>query len=220
MTTKNRSKSFCACGVAVNNLSSKRHLNSITHKHGERIRSLVAANCVSNREIAKRLGITAERVRQIVAQLGLTNARVRQNACAISKGIRYNNPLFELLADKCNELGYAFELIKRPVDTCSGRGQYKRSAVKINGHVCRILRASYQRKAGYCVIHPSRYAFDFAILRFADKWLIIPAEKMPKKQTGFALEPKINIRNLHNKHNWRDYIENWSQLATKKTDAG
>ena len=76
----------CECGsVLTTRKGLQVHKRRFLHNRALRIRRLLERDCVTFSQVAKRLGVSRERVRQLAQRLGIKPGRQRQRACAMAK---------------------------------------------------------------------------------------------------------------------------------------
>jgi Sigma-70, region 4 len=57
------------------------HRRGVLHRKCQRLRALLARDCLTFREIARRMGVSQERIRQIAQQLGAKTGHARRKDC-------------------------------------------------------------------------------------------------------------------------------------------
>src|SRR5258708_12272033 len=69
---------YCrTCRFELDKRGFKRHTLSVFHRKAKLIRAMLERNCITQAEIARRIGVTRERVRQLALQLGFADGRSR-----------------------------------------------------------------------------------------------------------------------------------------------
>src|SRR5438445_12572050 len=62
-----------------------RHALSVFHRKAKLIRAMLERNCITHAEIARRIGLTRERVRQLALQMGFAEGRSRHAICRMER---------------------------------------------------------------------------------------------------------------------------------------
>jgi transcriptional regulator with XRE-family HTH domain len=174
------------------------HVNSIFHKEGARIRALLAANCLTQTEIAKRVGLTRERIRQIAKKIGFPTGREREKVCRLNKlEVRsverleafWEKPINKALKERCKELGLSVDaefVFPSKINSVNGHIE-----IFVEGRRCHVLRMTTESRGKYVygrIMNRSENA-DF-YLRYYDKdgsWWIFPNDS--RFSTTFSLNP-------------------------------
>src|SRR5260370_17642672 len=69
---------YCqTCRLQLDKRGFKRHTLSAVHRKGKLIRAMLERNCITHAEIARRIGLTRERVRQLALQMGFADGNSR-----------------------------------------------------------------------------------------------------------------------------------------------
>src|SRR5207245_11633779 len=77
---------YCqTCRLQLDKRGFKRHTLSVVHRKGKLIRAMLERNCITHAEIARRIGLTRERVRQLALQLGFADGRSRHAICRMER---------------------------------------------------------------------------------------------------------------------------------------
>src|SRR5258707_7827587 len=118
------------------------HTLSVFHRKAKLIRAMLERNCITHAEIARRIGVTRERVRQLALQMGFADGRSRHAICRME---RRRKEMAEFFVE-AQKRGFAVE----PLGT--------RSAY-INGKLC------VQRKACWHAIGKSEHKYTDVIIR-------------------------------------------------------
>jgi hypothetical protein len=73
---------YCqTCRFELSKRGFKRHTLSVVHRKAKLIRAMLERNCITHAEIARRIGLTRERVRQLALQMGFGDGRSRHAIC-------------------------------------------------------------------------------------------------------------------------------------------
>src|SRR2546430_11822550 len=77
---------YCqTCRFQLDKRGFKRHTLSAIHRKGKLIRAMLERNCITHAEIARRIGLTRERVRQLALQIGYADGRSRHAICRMER---------------------------------------------------------------------------------------------------------------------------------------
>src|SRR5260370_13394296 len=77
---------YCkTCRLQLHKRGFKRHTLSVLHRKGKLIRAMLERNCITHAEIARRIGLTRERVRQLALQMGFADGRSRHAICRMER---------------------------------------------------------------------------------------------------------------------------------------
>src|SRR5258708_31337772 len=76
-----------------------RHRLSVLHRKGKLIRAMLERDCITHAEIARRIGLTRERVRQLALLMGFAAGRSRHAICRMERR-KQEMPQFFLEAQK------------------------------------------------------------------------------------------------------------------------
>lgn len=206
----------CACGQVIANRAS-RHFSSTFHLQHERIRALLAKDCISLAEIARRVGVSRQRVHQLAKNIFGVQGRIRRKACRLTKkaetGPGKHWTIANEAAQQAREAGLGAELIRVA-------NRSRPWAVSIRGVTCLVRTASHLLsngvERGYSIrgITLMQASADFALIRIdAETWMVLPCEKLPRRQTAFAWplrHPEMGAKSC--RHDWRQYINAWHLL--------
>src|SRR5258708_12525541 len=172
---------YCqTCHFKISERVFKRHTLSVVHRKGKLIRAMLERDCITHAEIARRIGLTRERVRQLALQMGFADGRSWQAICRVERR-KKEMPEFFVQAQK---RGFAVELL-------GTRNAY------INGKLCIQRKACWhdvgrgEYKYTYLSIRQPRSRFDICAWKLPDGRFLI----LPKKLTGFrqtTFNPKQN----------------------------
>src|SRR5437660_426503 len=172
-------KRYCqTCRLVVDNRGFHFHAISVVHRKGKLIRGLLERDRITHAEIARRIGLTRERVRQLAMQMGFATGRSRH---AVWRMERQRKTMGEFFV-QAQKRGFEVELL-RP-----------RSAY-INGKLCIQRKACWhdlrQNKYKYTYVSIFRPAgeFDICAWKLPDgRFLILPNKLMAFRQTTFKAE--------------------------------
>jgi hypothetical protein len=195
---------YCqTCRFAVDGRRFKRHTGSVFHRKAKLIRAMLDRNCITHAEIARRIGVTRERVRQLALQMGFADGRSRHAICRMERRMR-EMPEFFLEAQK---RGFPVEPLRA------------RSAC-INGKICLQRQACWHDigkgkfKYTYLSIHRPTTQFDICAWKLPDgRFLILPKELVDFTQTTCNPQESERHGTYSSSHYYRDYIEKWSLLG-------
>src|SRR6267154_1467950 len=77
---------FCqTCRFELSKRGFKRHTLSVVHRKGKLIRAMLERDCITHAEIARRIGLTRERVRQLDLLKGFDDGRSRIAICRMER---------------------------------------------------------------------------------------------------------------------------------------
>jgi hypothetical protein len=195
---------YCqTCRFELHERHFKRHTLSVLHRKAKLIRAMLERNCITHAEIARRIGLTRERVRQLARQMGFADGRSRHAICRMER--------------RKKEMGEFFlEAQKRgfPVEPLGSKSAY------INGKLCLQRQACWhdieqgQRKYTYLSIHRPSRRFDICAWKLPDgRFLILPKKLAGFRQTTFNAEESERLGTASSSHHYREYIERWSLLG-------
>ncbi len=191
------------CRFQLHKRGFKRHTLSVLHRKGKLIRAMLERNCITHAEIARRIGLTRERVRQLALLMGFAAGRSRHAICRMERR-KKEMPEFFLQAQK---RGFEVE----PLGT--------RSAY-INGKLCVQRNACWHDvgnsgyKYTFLSIRQPTVRFDICAWKLPDgRFLILPKKLSSFTQTTFNPEESERLGTNSSSHYYRDYIERWSLLG-------
>lgn len=195
---------YCeACRFEISERAFKRHTLSVFHIKARLIRAMLERNCITHAEIARRIGVSRERVRQVTVQLGLATGRSRHALCRMER-------------DKKEMAEFFLEAQKRGFEV--ERVGTKRAY--INGKICVQRRACSHKlvmkghQYSYLSIHRPTIQFDICAWRLPDgRFLILPKKLVGFRQTSFKLEESERKGTASSAHYYREWIERWSELG-------
>src|SRR5260370_32720957 len=77
---------YCqTCRLQLDKRGFKRHTLSVVHRKGKLIRAMLERDCITHAEIARRIGLTRERVRQLALKMGFADGRSRHAICRMER---------------------------------------------------------------------------------------------------------------------------------------
>jgi hypothetical protein len=167
---------------------------------------LLTENELNHREIAERVGCSAERVRQLELRL------LRRTGHAAQRERRERK--LQASFDK-NEFVKTAKRRGFIVEPSKGarRGWHKRQ-LYINGKLC-LLRRAYENvghKGWYTAIRNPWQRAEICVMELGQgRFLIIPMKKMPRSRTMFSLDDADSSKRVCKwPHYWRNYLNNWA----------
>jgi len=195
---------YCqTCRFEMDKRGFKRHTLSVLHRKAKLIRAMLERNCITHAEIARRIGVTRERVRQLALQMGFADGRSRHAICRME---RRKKEMAEFFVE-AKKRGYAVE----PLGT--------RSAY-INGKLCVQRQACWHQirmgkhRYTYLSIHQPQSRFDICAWKLPDgRFLILPKKLAGFRQTTFNPEESERFGTASSSHHYREHIERWSLLG-------
>ena len=195
---------YCpTCQFELTKRGFKLHTLSVLHRKGKLIRAMLERTCITHAEIARRIGLTRERVRQLALQMGFAAGRSRHAVCRMERRKKEMREFFVAAQKR----GFAVELLG------------KRSAY-INGKLClqrqacwhEIARGKY--KYTYLSVYRPAAWFDICAWKLPDgRFLILPKKLVDFTQTTFNPEESERPGTASSSHYYREYIERWSLLG-------
>ena len=202
---------YCeVCRFELEKRAFKRHTLSVFHKKAKLIRAMLERNCITHAEIARRIGLSRERVRQLALQMGFADGKSRHAICRIERRRRAMAEFFV----KAEERGF-------PVEPLGAK------SASINGKICVQRQACWHEigRAGYkytylCIRRPvSR--FDICAWKLPDgRFLILPKKLVGFRQTVFNPEESEHPGTANSSHYYRECIERWSLLGEPRSATG
>jgi transcriptional regulator with XRE-family HTH domain len=198
------------CGADYDRRWQSRHKRSLRHVNGRRLKALLEKECLTYSEIARRLRVTREWVRQIDTELNQNTGRQRHRVCNLHQRDEELKkfPFYQAAA------GNGLEVRTRANSKRELLFGFKVRFL-VNGWDVVTARACWH--LGAISFRPTKSSADFCVWQMPDeRWLIIPREEWPKKQTCFRIyKPKKKT----GKRDWRAYIDRWDFLKAKKRSA-
>src|SRR5229473_208360 len=77
---------YCqTCRLELDNRGFHRHTLSVVHRKGKLIRAMLERDCITHAQIARRIGLTRERVRQLALKMGFADGRSRHAICRMER---------------------------------------------------------------------------------------------------------------------------------------
>jgi hypothetical protein len=194
---------YCeTCRFEVDKRRFKRHTLSVVHRKAKLIRAMLERDCITHAEIARRIGVTRERVRQLALQMGFADGRSRHAICRMERRKKTMAAFFA----EAQKRGFE-------VETFGTRSAY------INGRICVQRQACWhdigqgKRKYTYLSIHRPTGRFDICAWKLPDgRFLILPKELVGFTQTTFNPQESERLGTDSSCHYYREYIERWSLL--------
>jgi hypothetical protein len=195
---------YCqTCRLEVDRSFFKRHTLSVAHRKARLIRAMLERNCITHAEIARRVGLTRERVRQRALQMGFADGRSRHAVCRMERRRKEMTEFFV----EAEKRGFA-------VEPLGARSAY------INGKLCVQRKACWhdvgksRHKYTYLSIRPPGGRFDFCAWKLPDgRFLILPKKLVGFRQTTFNPEESERLGSDSSSHYYRKHIERWSLLG-------
>lgn len=197
-------KRYCeTCRFELSERAFRRHTLSVFHKKARLIRAMLERNCIKHAEIARRTGLSRERVRQVALQMGYADGRSRRTICRME---RPQKEMPEFFAE-AQKRGFAVELVGTRRGYIDGKLCLQRQAcrheIEISGH-----------KYSYLSIYRPRSEFDICAWKLPDgRFLILPKKLVGFQQTCFKLEESERKGTNSSAHYYREWIERWSELG-------
>jgi hypothetical protein len=197
---------YCqTCRFETSKRGFKRHTLSVFHRKAKLIRAMLERNCITHAEIARRIGLTRERVRQVALQMGFAAGRSRQAICRMERPKKVMGEFFL----EAQERGFQVE----PLGT-------RTWSAYINGKLCLQRRACWhdigkgKYKYTYLSVYRPAARFDICAWKLPDgRFLILPKKLVGFRQTTFNPEESDRPGTASSSHYYRDYIERWSLLG-------
>lgn len=174
----------------------------------ERLIALLRKDCMKHAEIAKRFGVSRERIRQLAKKLGIKSGRKRQETCTINR--------CEAETQEGFERGFARLIAACPYPLHYVRKQqykfkftFRKSSVLCGETVVAVRRG-----------HVLNGAYHFymggvlpAIVEFPDGFLVLPVTAPKRSYVTFMLNPThphMGAKSVF--RGWRDYWNAWENL--------
>ncbi len=198
------SKRYCqTCRFELDKRGFSRHTLSVFHRKAKLIRAMLERNCITHAEIARRIGVTRERVRQLALQMGFADGRSRHAICRIERS-RKEMAEFFLEAQK---RGFEVEPLGR-------------KSAYINGKICVQRQACWhdigkgKYKYTYLSIYRPTGRFDICAWKLPNgHFLILPKKLVGFTQTTFNPKESESPGTANSSHYYREYIERWNLLG-------
>src|SRR5258705_2936973 len=103
----NSMRFYQPCRFELSKRGFKRHTLSVVHRKGKLIRAMLERDCITHAEIARRIGLTRERVRQLALKMGFAAGRSRHAICRMERRRKEMAECF----GQAQKLGFAVELL-------------------------------------------------------------------------------------------------------------
>jgi hypothetical protein len=198
------SRRYCqTCRLEFDKRGFTRHTLSVVHRKGKLIRAMLERDCITHAEIARRIGLTRERVRQLALLMGFADGRSRHAICRME---RRRKEMAEFFVE-AQKRGFEVELLG------------KKSAY-INGKICVQRRACWhdvgrsEYKYTCLSIRQPSVKFDICAWKLPDgRFLILPRKLVGFTQTTFNPEESEHLGTASSSHYYRQHIERWSLLG-------
>jgi hypothetical protein len=195
---------YCqTCRFQLHKGGFKHHTLSVAHRKGKLIRAMLLSDCITHAEIARRIGLTRERVRQLALLMGFADGRSRHAICRMRRRKKEMAEFFQ----EAQKRGFAVE----PLGSTSAY---------INGKLCLQRKACWhgvgksRQKNTYLSIRQPEVRFDICAWRLPDgRFLILPKELTDFSQTTFNPEETESLGTTSSSHYYRQHIEKWSLLG-------
>ena len=195
---------YCqTCRFALNKRHFKRHTLSVLHRKAKLIRAMLERDCITHAEIARRIGLTRERVRQLALLMGFAAGRSRHAICRMA---RRKKAMAEFFVE-AEKRGFPVEPLGR-------------TSAYINGKLCVQRQACWhdigkgEHKYTYLSIRQPDSRFDICAWKLPDgRFLILPKKLASFRQTMFNPEETELPGTNSSSHHYREYIERWSLLG-------
>ena len=167
---------------------------------------LLTENELTLREIAKRVGCSAERVRQLQLKLLHTTghqAQRERRERKLREGFEKNE-----FVKAAKRRGFNVEPSKH------SKGNWSRREFYVNGKFC-LLRRAYRdvgHKAWYTAIRKPWQRAEICVMELGQgEFLIILMKEMPRSRTMFSLGDADSSKRVCKwPHYWRKYLNNWA----------
>jgi hypothetical protein len=197
-------KRYCqSSGFEVHKGHFKRHTLSVLHRKAKLIRAMLDRNCITHAEIARRIGVTRERVRQLARQMGFADGRSRHAICRME---RRKKEMAEFFVE-AQKRGF-------PVEPLAARSAYINGKLCVQRQACWHNTGKGQRKYTYLSIQQPAGQFDICAWKLPDgRFLILPKNLAGFRQTTFNPEESERLGTFSSSHHYREYIERWSVLG-------
>ncbi len=195
---------YCqTCRLELDKRGFHRHTLSVVHRKGKLIRAMLERDCITHAQIARRIGLTRERVRQLALKMGFADGRSRHAICRME---RRRKEMAEFFV-QAQKRGFAVELL-------GPRSAY------INGKLCIQRKACWHDvgtsgyKYTYLSIRQPTGRFDICAWKLPDgRFLILPRKLTGFRQTTFNAEESEHLGTASSSHYYRQHIERWSLLG-------
>ena len=208
---------ICECGLKLPQCTHHRHRNSLYHRRHRQIGALLSDSRISYAEVAKRFGISRERVRQIACQVGVLPGRKRsEQRTTIERWSAWRNRHGhrEVIA-RCEKLGYAVEPSRREAI----RGwRFESRIVMINGWRTHV---GYMRSRGRnLILKRAGILAEFYVRISPIGLFVFPSEvwRTLPSLTEFSANQHRTTRRMSvgNRRDYLSYLEAWKGLNAKR----
>jgi hypothetical protein len=195
---------YCqTCRFQLDNRGFKRHTLSVFHRKAKLIRAMLERNCITHAGIARRIGVTRERVRQLALQMGFADGRSRHAICRMER--------------RRKEMAEFFvEAQKRGFEVAP----LSKKSAYINGKICIQRQACWHNvgrgeyKYTFLSVRQPSVKFDICAWKLPDgRFLILPKKLTGFRQTTFNPEESERPGTASSSHYYRQHIERWSLLG-------
>ncbi len=197
-------KRYCqTCRLELDNRGFHRHALSVVHRKGKLIRAMLERDCITHAEIARRIGLTRERVRQLALLMGFADGRSRHAICRMERRKKEMAEFF-LQAQK-----RGFE-----VEPLGARSAYINGKLCVQRNACWHDVGSNEHKYTFLSIRQPTVRFDICAWKLPDgRFLILPKKLTGFRQTTFNPEESEHLGTASSSHYYRQHIERWSLLG-------
>src|SRR6266403_2638823 len=170
---------YCqTCQLKISESVFKRHSLSVVHRKGKLIRAMLERDCITHAEIARRIGLTRERVRQLALLMGFADGRSRHAICRME---RRKKEMAEFFLE-AQKRGFAVE----PLGT---RSAYINGKLCIQRQACWHDVGSKEHKYTFLSIRQPTVRCDICAWKLPDgRFLILPKKIPGYRQTTFEPE--------------------------------
>ena len=169
---------------------------------------LLTENELNHREIEKRVGCSAERVRQ----LELKFLRRTGHEAQWERRERRLQENFDR-----NEFVKAAKRRGFIVEPKRARRDWNKRELYVNGKFCLVRRAykNVGHKSWYIGIRKPQQNGEICVMELGHgRFLIIPMKKLPGSRTMFSLDdPDSPKRTCKWQYSWRKYLNNWAAFS-------
>jgi hypothetical protein len=195
---------YCqTCRFQLHKRGFKRHTLSVVHRKGKLIRAILERNCITQAEIARRIGLTRECVRQLALQMGFADGRSRHAICRIER--------------RRKEMAEFFVEAQRrefAVGPLGPRRAYVDGKLCLQRNACWHDVGRSAHKNTYLSIRQPGVWFDICAWKLPDgRFLILPKKLTGFSQTTFNPEETASLGTASSSHYYRQHIERWSLLG-------
>jgi hypothetical protein len=195
---------YCqTCRFKLHKRGFKRHTLSVVHRKGKLIRAMLERNCITHAEIARRIGLTRERVRQLALLMGFAAGRSRHAICRME---RRKKEMAEFFLE-AQKRGFA-------VEPLGARSAYINGKLCVQRNACWHDVGSSKHKYTFLSVRRPAIKFDICAWKLPDgRFLILPKKLAGFRQTTFNPEESEHLGTASSSHHYRQHIERWSLLG-------